>query len=166
VGSCSHEPQGNALSDNAPTGVSEQRPLAPAPLPALAGVVALVVGASLAVTRLVANDWVAVFAFFAALALGAVVLNRLGRERAERQPHPLYRADRLPADRSSGRVRFAAALVTLVALVVYVTATARPDEYGSPFPYFLAGTLLYLVVPQLSSRWLVWKYDRQNSAED
>ena len=99
----------------------DARPLAPAPMPALVGVVALVTLLSVAAGRM-ENDYFAVASCTAAIITGTIILDRTGRERAEREPHPLYQADKLPSEKTLLKPVLVGA--TLVALIVVAGFTA------------------------------------------
>lgn len=118
----------------------------------LAGV-AVLVALLLTGASTLSNDWLAVAGCFAGLGAGAAILDAMGRRRAVQHPHPLLQTARLP----SAKTRLKPAIIgaTLLALVLYVTANARPGEHASPLPYFLAAEFLYLVMPQLLARRLL-----------
>ncbi len=127
-------------------------------MPLLAGVVALGTLVTIVIALEIHNDWGAVFAFVAAMFLASLALNHYGLERADKQPHPLYKVRRLPVDGSTRWIRMALIGLTLIGLVVAVAATAKPGKTGSPLPYLLSAEFLYLALPQITARIAVRRY--------
>ena len=120
--------------------------------PVLAGVVVLASAATFAIAELIKNDWVLVFAFVGVMFVAASVLNHFGQVRAQNEPHPLYKASRLPVDGSTRWIRPILVVTTLILVMLIVFATARPGERGSPLPFLYAAEFLYLVMPQITAR--------------
>lgn len=131
---------------------SNARPLAPAPLPMLAGVVALSTAATVVLNALIANDWVLIFGFVALMFIAASTLNHFGQVRAQSEPNRLYNAYRLPVDSSTRWIRAAFITTTLIVVIGVAAITAKPGETGSALPYLLAAEFVYLVMPQLTAR--------------
>ncbi len=139
---------------------SDSRPLAPAPWPVFAGVVALASFLLFAASSRATSDWGAVFGCLGILAGAAYVLDRSGRAEAAKRPHPLY-SDRLPSEPS--KLKIALVLLVLAGLVMFATLTATSTSFGSSFPYFLAAGFLFLVLPQLMARRVIRRHDRAGS---
>jgi hypothetical protein len=133
------------------------RPLAPAPLSALVGT-SLFCAFLLLAAAGIENDTFASIACFLVLLSGAAMLDVSGRKAAERNPNPLFSPQSLPSEKT--KLKPLMVLATLAGLIAYAIATAKPDEWGSPFPYFLAAGFLFLVMPQLLAHRVV----RRNSA--
>ncbi len=162
MGPRTHHAQGNALSTSFQPAPTRERPLAPAPLPVLAGVFVASLPASLLISEALDNDWLRIFLFLGLMGACAVALNKAGRQAAEQDPHPLWFDQRLPTEKSFLRVALIS--LTLIAITVTAIVTAKPDSFGSPFPYMAAASFLYLVVPQLIARDVRRKYDRRQSS--
>lgn len=122
----------------------------------LVGVCVPVVVLLWAASRL-SNDWLATFGCFAAIGLAVCVLDYTGRKEAARRPNRLYRAERLPGD---GRIQIIILMTVLIALLVFVSATIKPGQHASAFPYFIAAAFVFLVMP-----WLVAKRTISNAAK-
>lgn len=135
------------------------RALAPAPFLVLTAVVAGAVLLLTAAAKEVSNDYLASASCFFVLLGGAAVLDYTGRRRARESPHPLYKPDGLPYERTP--IKPLLVLTTLLAVIVYASVNVEPGEWGSPLPYFLGAAFLFLVMPQLLARRFVRQFDRR-----
>lgn len=126
------------------------RPIAPAPVPVLFGVVLFSIVMLAAVADQFRNDYLASGACFLVLLTGAAALDVTGRRRAVRDPSPLYRPDGLPS--GSQRLKVTLVLTTFSAVITHALITVKPGEWGSPLPYFYAAAFLFLVMPQYLAR--------------
>ncbi len=132
---------------------TDNRPLAPAPVPVLAGVVASALLIAYLISIRAGNDWLAVFAFVGTVGLASIILDRAGRAEAVKHPHRLYTGKRLPTEKSFLRTAMIAA--TLLITLAYIVATADPAKRSTPTPYFVAVIIIYLVIPQIVARRVV-----------
>lgn len=101
----------------------------------------------LAGASLFENDFVAAFGCFLVLGSGAAVFDYTGRKKAAKNPDPIYKNNSLPSEKSSLKPILVG--IVLFSLAVYASKTATPNDFGSPFPYFLATAFLFLVMPQM-----------------
>lgn len=138
------------------------QPIAPAPGRLFAGVVFFCVIGLFAAARL-PFDWLAIIGCIAVLTTGGLILERAGRSRAKREPHPLYVPGRLPSD--SPKLKIVAIAVTFVLLLLVLSVSVQPNIRTSPFPFFLAAGYLYLVLPQALARRALRRYEQKTTKE-
>jgi uncharacterized membrane protein YfcA len=104
-------------------------------------------------------DWMKVAGCIVVLSSGGIILEYSGRSVAERKPHPLYQRGRLPSN--NPKLKAFLVVTTLSILIGITSATVRPDGFASPFPFFVAGGFLYLVMPQILARQAIKEFDSQ-----